>query len=300
MQGNRPQTVEKLHPGLRRVLAGNPSAMTWWGTNTYIVGTGRVAVIDPGPADPAHLRQILAALEPGETVSHILVTHSHLDHSPLAAPLSRETGAPVLGYGDSRAGRSVVMRALADTGLAAGGEGVDRDFRPDRTLRDGQLIAGDDWALRAIWTPGHMGNHLSFQWRDVVFTGDHVMGWASTLVSPPDGDIGDFMASCRRLAGLGARVFHAGHGAPISAPQERLAWLVAHRQQRAAAVLATLGDTPLDVETICARVYTDISPDLRAAAQRNVFAQLVDLVQNSKVSADGDLGVSAKFRRTRA
>jgi glyoxylase-like metal-dependent hydrolase (beta-lactamase superfamily II) len=297
MHGKRPQTVEKLQDGLLRVLAGNASAMTCWGTNTYIVGTGRVAVIDPGPADPAHLRQIMAALAPGQSISHILVTHSHLDHSPLAGPLSRETGAPVLAYGDSRAGRSPVMRALAASGLAGGGEGIQHDFRPDQTLADGDLVSGDGWTLQALWTPGHMGNHLSFRWKDAVFTGDHVMGWASSMVSPPDGDLGDYMASCRRLAGLGARVFYPGHGGPISDPRERLNWLVAHRQTRAAAILAALDDTPVSVKTICARVYTDIPAAMQAAARRNVFAQLVEFALKSEIHVVGDLGYSAKFRR---
>ena len=195
--------------------------MTYWGTNTYVVGEGRVAVIDPGPADPAHLQAILDGLSKGEEVSHILVTHAHLDHSPLARPLSEATGAPVLAYGDALAGRSDVMAALVADGLTSGGEGVDAGFTPDETLTDGDMIQGDGWQLEALWTPGHFANHLCFALGDAVFTADHVMGWASSLVSPPDGDLTAFMASCRTLA---------ARSGPRLLPRP---WRPSHRSRRA-------------------------------------------------------------------
>ncbi len=295
MTDERPKTTQKLREGLRRVLAPNPSPMTHWGTNTYILGEGRVAVIDPGPADRAHLDAILGALAPGETISHILVTHSHLDHSPLARPLADATGAPVLAFGDSAAGRSAVMRDLARAGLAGGGEGVDREFAPDETLADGDVLAGSGWQIEAIWTPGHMGNHLCFGWEDTVFTGDHVMGWASTMVSPPDGDLGDFMRSTRRLAGLGAAVFYPAHGAPIEAPHERANWLIDHRLSREAEILRALENGPAGVSALTRAIYRDLPDALLGAAARNVFAHLVDLRERGRVETRADLGLEAVF-----
>lgn len=290
-----PGRTDMLAPGLRRVLAPNASPMTFRGTNTYLLGTSALAVIDPGPDDPAHLRAILDALGPGQSISHILVTHAHLDHSPLAAPLARATGAPILAYGDASAGRSAVMRDLAATGLAGGGEGVDAGFTPDAILADGDLVQGDGWTLSALWTPGHFGNHMCFAWEDTVFTGDLVMGWASSLVSPPDGDLTDFMASCRKLQRLEARVLHSGHGAPIQNPAARLDWLISHRQSREAAILEELRKSPQDTATLTGRIYTDTPPALLPAARRNVLAHLVDLTVRGIAAPEGHLSETARF-----
>ncbi|MWD29262.1 MBL fold metallo-hydrolase [Aquicoccus sp. SCR17] len=292
-----PGRPERLAPGLRRVLAPNASPMTFRGTNSYILGEGEVAVIDPGPADPAHLEALLAALAPGERVTHILVTHAHLDHSPLARPLSERTGAPVLAHGDAGAGRSEVMEALARSGMAGGGEGVDAAFAPDERLADGTVVAGRDWQVEALHTPGHFGNHLSFAWGDAVFTGDLVMGWASSLVSPPDGDLTDFMASCERLAARDWRVFHPGHGAPVEAPAGRLAWLLEHRRGREAQILSALGSEPRDSTELAALIYTDTDPALLPAASRNVFAHLVDLAGRGLALPEGPIAATARFRR---
>lgn len=288
--------AERLGPSLRRVLAPNPSPMTFRGTNTYLLGTQEIAVIDPGPDHEAHLAAILHALEPGQRITHICVTHSHMDHSPLARRLSAETGAPVLGFGPSGSGRSAIMAQLAATGLADAGEGIDPDFMPDRTLRDGEIVAGKEWALTAIWTPGHLGNHLSFAWEETVFTGDLVMGWASSLVSPPDGDLTDFMASCRRLRELDAQVFHAGHGAPISDPMARLDWLIDHRLSREAAILEALHEAPATTADLARAIYTDTPAQLIPAAQRNILAHLVDLYTKSRVEPIGDLTENAQFQ----
>ncbi len=169
--------AEPLGPGLRRILAPNPSPMTYRGTNTYLLGTRDLAVIDPGPDHPAHLSAILASVESGQRITHILVTHSHLDHSPLAPVLAAQTGAPVLAHGDASTGRSAVMQDLAEAGLTQGGEGVDRTFRPDIVLAGQDVIDGHGWQLTAHWTPGHFGNHMSFATENIVFTGDLVMGW---------------------------------------------------------------------------------------------------------------------------
>ena len=289
--------AQELEPGLRRILAPNPSPMTYWGTNTYLLGTKGLAVIDPGPASEAHLSAILNAVGPGQRISHILVTHAHIDHSPLAAPLAQATGAPVLAFGDAGAGRSAVMQQLAAEGLAGGGEGVDADFAPDQTLAEGDVVTGDGWDVTTLHTPGHFGNHVSFAWGDALFCGDHVMGWASSLVSPPDGDLTDFMASCAKLQARRWRVFHSGHGLPITDPNARLDWLVAHRLARAAAILEALADGPATAEALARRIYTDTPSALLPAATRNVFAHLVDMARKNQAAPDGPLSADARFKR---
>jgi glyoxylase-like metal-dependent hydrolase (beta-lactamase superfamily II) len=290
-----PGRPEALGPGLRRLLAPNPSPMTLHGTNTYLLGTTDLAVIDPGPDDPQHLAAILDALRPGQRITHIFVTHAHLDHSPLARRLSQESGAPVLGYGDARAGRSEIMRSLVKEGLLGGGEGVDHGFVPDIALEDDAIVGGAGWQLRCLWTPGHFGNHLSFAFEDVVFSGDLVMGWASSLVSPPDGDLTDFMASCRRLRAVSAKVLHAGHGAPIVEPRARIDWLISHRLGREAMIRKALADGPANAAELTARIYTDTPQALRPAAERNVLAHLIDLCARRIARADGPLQATARF-----
>lgn len=291
-----PGQAVALAPGLRRIVAPNPSPMTYRGTNTYLLGDRDVAVIDPGPLNEAHLDAILNALAPDQRISHILVTHSHLDHSPLAAPLSRSTGAPVLAFGGPQAGRSAVMTQLAQQGLAGGGEGIDSGFRPDQEVSDGQMIKGDGWTLEVIHTPGHLGNHIALAWGDVCFTADHVMGWASSLVSPPDGDLTDFMTACYRLRARQWSVFHPGHGAPVTDPAARLDWLIDHRLGREAQILSALDDTPATAQDLARRIYTETPEALLPAAERNVFAHLVDPTGKSRVAPTGDLSATARFR----
>ncbi len=302
--------AQTLAPGLRCILAPNASPMTWHGTNTYIVGQGRVALIDPGPDIPAHLAAILAATR-GEKIEAILVTHSHTDHSALAAALAKISGAPVLAYGDSQSGRSQVMRDLARRDVTAGsliggGEGVDTEFAPQQILRDGEVIHGPDWSLTALWTPGHMANHLCFAWMDVLFSGDHVMGWASSLVSPPDGDLSQFMASCARLEQRNDRIYYAGHGAPVTDPAGRIKWLISHRKMRESQILARLGDekstapakhTKHTARSLSAQIYTDTPAALLVAAERNVFAHLIDLAGRGLVATDEPLSLNSKFSR---
>ncbi|QFT73034.1 MBL fold metallo-hydrolase [Ruegeria sp. THAF33] len=290
---------EELHPGLRRILAPNPSPMTYCGTNTYLLGERDIAVIDPGPASEAHLGAILDSLAPGQRISHIIVTHTHVDHSPLAAPLAARTGATIYAYGGPEAGRSAVMTDLAAQGLTGGGEGIDTTFRPDVEVADGETINGDGWQLEVIHTPGHLGNHIALAWQNICFTADHVMGWASSLVSPPDGDLTDFMTACHRLRARDWSVFHAGHGAPITSPAERLDWLIAHRQTREAQILSALEEKDGTARHLAERIYTDTPAALLPAAERNVFAHLVDLTGKKKVGPIGPLSVSSVFRRVR-
>lgn len=289
--------MKDLEPGVRRLVAPNPSALTHRGTCSYVLGRGEVAVLDPGPADPGHLRALLDHLAPGERVAAILVSHAHLDHSEAARPLADLTGAPVFAFGDAAAGRSAPMRALAEAGLAGGGEGVDAGFRPDETLSDGETLAMGDWSVTALHTPGHFGNHLCFAMGDVVFTADVVMGWSTTLISPPDGDLQAYFAALDRLAGQGARVFYPGHGDPVPDPAARLAALAAHRQARTAQILAALDAGPATLPTLTARVYAETPAALHRAASRNLFAHLVALVAQGRVVADPGLAVTAVFAR---
>lgn len=292
-----PAPPRQVGEGLRCVLAPNPSPMTGPGTNTWIVGEGLVAVIDPGPALPAHLRAILAALAPGERISHIVVTHAHLDHCGLARPLAEATGAPVLAFGDAQAGRSERMRQRSADGLQPGGEGVDAGFAPDIALADGERIEGVGWALEALHTPGHFGNHLNFLWQGGAFSGDHVMGWASTLISPPDGDLADYMTSLDRLAAARPKRLFSGHGAVIENPARRIAELAAHRRARSAQILAELQAKPCGIATLVARLYGDTPAALHPAAARNVLAHLIDLADNNLVAPIFDVAGEKHYQR---
>lgn len=284
-----------LAPGLRRIVAPNPSPMTYRGTNTYLVGTDDIAVIDPGPDLANHLDAILTALKPGQSISTIIVTHTHVDHSPLARKLAAATGAPVLAFGDAQSGRSTAMQALAQAGMTGGGEGIDTGFRPDKTVAEGDMITGSSWQLEVIHTPGHLGNHIALAMGDACFTADHVMGWASSLVSPPDGDLTDFMASCRKLRARDWQVFHPGHGAPVANPAERLDWLITHRLARESAILDGLQGGPATARTLAEQIYTETPPALLGAAERNVFAHLIDLTERNIVAPQGTLSAGAKF-----
>ncbi|QBX99538.1 MBL fold metallo-hydrolase [Rhodophyticola sp. CCM32] len=288
--------LTQMEPGLRRILAPNPSPMTEQGTNTYLLGQTDLAVIDPGPAIDAHLDAILAAVGPSQRITAILVTHSHLDHSPLARPLALATGAPVLAAGPSDWGRSATMQTLARTGLIGGGEGVDDSFAPDRRLTDGEVVTGAGWQIETLTTPGHMANHLSFVWKGALFSGDLVMGWSSSLISPPDGDMTAFYASLNGLLARHDRIYYPGHGAPVHDPQTRCAELVAHRRTRETAILDALKTAPADTAGLAERIYTDTPPALLPMAERNILAHLIDLEERNLITTDGDLSASARFR----
>lgn len=286
----------QLAPGLRRLTAPNPSPMTLDGTNSFLIGQTDLAVIDPGPLSDVHLQAILTEVGPGQRISHILVTHSHRDHSPLARVLSRATGAPVLAAGPSDWGRRPVMQTLADAGLIGGGEGVEDGFAPDRQLADGEVISADGWQIEALYTPGHMANHLSFAWGGALFSGDLVMGWSTSLISPPDGDLTAFRTSLQRLMSRSDRIYYPAHGDAVTDPQARLAELMAHRDGREAQILAALADGPATPQALTARIYTELAPALRPVAERNVLAHLIDLTERNVAFSVAEMSASCEFR----
>lgn len=279
---------------LLRILAPNPSPLTGPGTNTFLLGRDRIAVIDPGPDDPGHLAAIVEAGR--GRISHILVTHAHRDHSAGAPALSRMTGAPVLAFGDALSGRSPMMHRLAAGGATGGGEGLDMGFAPDTALRDGDVVEGPDWRLTVLHTPGHSGGHLSFLWNDRIFCGDVVMGWSSTIISPPDGDLSDYLRTLDRLSQCQPSRLLPAHGDPIKDPARRLSDLAGHRRQRTAQILSALRDGPSDAATLASRIY-DIAPALLPAASRNVLAHLLALSELGAVVRLGDLHPLCEFSR---
>ena len=272
--------VAEVAPGVRRILCGNPGPFTFRGTNTWIIGGGgSLAVLDPGPEDAAHLAAILRATA-GERISHILVSHTHRDHSPGMAALQRATGAPSFGFGPHL------------TPPDQGGEGGDHTFRPDVTLADGAAVEGDDWRLRAIHTPGHCANHLCFALEDsgVLFSADHVMSWSTTVVSPPDGDMAAYMASLARLAARDDRLFLPGHGPPLPAPAPFMAALAAHRREREAMVLDALrAARRATARELVGAVYGPaLDERLVPAAARSLLAHLIKLGAEGAARREGE------------
>jgi hydroxyacylglutathione hydrolase len=295
--------AEQVAPGVRRITCRNPSAMTFTGTRSYLVGRGDLALIDPGPDNREHLAAIAAALAPGERIAHILVTHSHVDHSPGARAVAGATGAPVHAFGPHGAGLSETMHRLkADRVALGGGEGGDIEFRPDHAMTEGETVgvgAGSSgWALTALYTPGHLSNHicLALDGTGILFTGDTVMGWATTLVSPPEGDMAAFMATLRRLAGRKEdRLYLPGHGHPVTDPAAMLSFQIAHREERVAQILAGLAAGPADAGQLAQAIYTDVDPVLLPAARRNVLATLIGLLDEGRVAVRGALSALAVF-----
>lgn len=282
--------------GLERLRAANPSPMTGTGTNTYLLRAGEeMAVIDPGPDLAPHLAAILARTGSAH-LSMILVTHAHLDHSALARSLAEATGAPVLAFGPAGSGRSALMQGLEAQGLTGGGEGIDRSFAPDRLLADGEILPFGTGHIEAIHTPGHMGGHLSFAWGGRLFSGDHAMGWASSLVSPPEGDMGAYMRALERLLARDWQEMLPGHGEAVAPVAPRLAALLEHRREREASVRAALRDGPATAKELTARIYADTPAALLPAAERNVLAHLIDLVSRNEIATEPPLTAASRFQ----
>jgi len=265
-------------PLVRRLLAHNPSAFSYTGTGTFVVGHGTVAVIDPGPDDPDHVAALIAALA-GETVSHIVVTHTHRDHSPAAPALKAATGAQIVGC---------APLVLVDDGPRAEA-GFDDTYVPDSEMADGDSITGPGWTLTAVATPGHTSNHLCFALpqEKALFTGDHVMGWSTTVVSPPDGDMADYVASLRKLLDRDDAVYHPTHGEPVTEPQRFVRGLITHRKQRENQIIKLLGDGTAAIPAMVAVMYAMVDKRLHPAAERSVLAHMIDLQAQGRVTPGG-------------
>ncbi|MFL2810592.1 MAG: MBL fold metallo-hydrolase [Paracoccaceae bacterium] len=275
-----PGKVEQLKENIQRIIAPNASPMTFTGTNTYLVGKEKLAVIDPGPKDLLHLHSILSAVKANQKITHILITHSHIDHSPLSKLLKKKTGAKIYAFGNSFSGKSPIMQRLTDQGDLGGGEGLDLDFEPDILIKDNENICNNEWSFEVIHTPGHLGNHVCFglNEQNILFSADHVMGWATSLVSPPDGDLTQFMKSLKKLLKKDQyNKFFPGHGDIISNPKEIIDYIIGHRKMRESQILDELKDLSLTATKLTKAIYTDVDQSLIPAAARNVFAHLIDL-----------------------
>lgn len=272
--------AEQCEPLVRRVLAPNPSPYTYTGTQTYLVGAGPdVAVIDPGPADPAHIDAIVAAV--GEArIAAIMCTHTHRDHSPAARPLADRTGAAIVGCAP----------LAIDSDLPRSDESFDHAYAPDRVMEDGEAMTGTGWTLRALATPGHVSNHLCFALEEsgALFTGDHVMAWSTSVVVPPDGDMGDYMASLDRLYQRDDRVYYPAHGPAVDKPRQLVRGMIGHRRQREAQILRLLGEGPRAAHQFIPAMYKGLDPRLNGAAEMSVTAHLIDLERRGLASRRGN------------
>lgn len=280
MTENRPDRIEELHPLVRRVLADNPSPFTYWGTQTYVVGNDRgVAIVDPGPDLDTHIDAIVEAIGDIPVVA-LVCTHTHRDHSPATRPLKQRLGAPIIGC---------APLALDDSGPRADAA-FDTDYRPDRVLGDGEHLAGDGWRLEAVATPGHTSNHLCYALPEAnaLFTGDHVMGWSTTVVSPPDGDMADYMASLDRLMQRDDAIYYPAHGDPIEQPQRFVRGLAGHRKHREGQILRLLDDGDRAIPDMVRKMYVGVDPRLHPAAGRSVLAHLIDMETRGLVSRAGE------------
>ena len=287
-----PGVSDEVVPGVRRVLCNNPSPFTFSGTVSYIVGRGNVAIVDPGPDDEAHANALLDAVR-GETVTHILVTHTHRDHSPNAARIKAATGATIYAEGPHRNSRAIYASETRSSE-----SGGDWDFRPDVMLRDGELVKGDGWTLEAIATPGHTANHMAFAWPDrkLMFIGDHVMGWSTSIVAPPDGSMVDYVESLEKLTRRDEQLYFSGHGPEIPDAVRFVKFLIRHRKAREASILHRLAKGEADIPTIVRASYIGIDPRLMGAAGYSVLAHLEDLVARDIVATDGDPTIGGTYR----
>lgn len=287
-----PDTVDEVMPGVRRIMANNPGPFTFKGTMSYIIGRGKVAIVDPGPADDAHIAALLDAVR-NETVTHIFVTHTHRDHSPAVPAIKAATGATVYAEGPHRAARP--LNTGEQKRLDASG---DLDFRPDVRLKDGEIVEGDGWSVEAITTPGHCANHMTYALRgtDTMFAGDHVMAWATTIVAPPDGAMVDYMASLAKLAKRPEQFYLPGHGPAIREATRFVNYLILHRRAREDSILHRLGKGATDIPSIVRASYIGIDPRLIGAAGMSVLAHLEDLVTRGLVETDGVPSIDGVYR----
>ena len=269
--------LEELEPGIARMLAHNPSAFTYHGTQSYLIGTDQVAVIDPGPDLPEHVDALVAAIA-GRPVAAIMCTHTHRDHSPAARPLAQRTGASIIGC---------APLALETVGPRADAS-FDGDYAPDRVMDDGELLEIDGETVAAVATPGHTSNHLCFSYRGALFSGDHVMGWSTTVVVPPDGDMAAYMASLDKLRRRDDRIYYPAHGPAVTNPQPYVRHLVGHRMQREKQILTLVRERQRPIPDIVASAYPALDPRLTVAAGGSVYAHLLDLERRGLVQRQED------------
>jgi glyoxylase-like metal-dependent hydrolase (beta-lactamase superfamily II) len=284
--------VEEVAPGVRRLLCDNPGPFTWKGTVSYILGRGNVAIVDPGPDDPRHVQALLDAVR-GETVTHILVTHTHRDHSPGAAAVTAAPGAPTLAEGPHRAARALNLGEVPRMEAAN-----DLDFRPDQILADGDTVEAGGFVVEAITTPGHTANHMAFALRDtgILLSGDHVMAWATSVVAPPDGAMSDYMASLHKLATRDETIYLPGHGGAVRDARSFVVEYIRHREGREASILGRLRKGAADIPTLVRAIYIGLDPRLAGAAGLSVMAHLVDLVARGVVATEGAPSVAGTYR----
>ena len=277
--------ADRLSPLVRRVVAENPGPFTFTGSGTYIVGRGTVAIIDPGPAIKDHVDAVMRAVV-GETVSHILVTHTHLDHSGAVAMLQEQCGAKTYGFGPHGSGRAKSIEGMDEVALE---EGADHVFTPDVRLQDMDQIAGPGWTLEAVHTPGHCSNHLCYALieEQALFSGDHVMGWSTTVVAPPDGDMRTYMQSLDKLLMRADKTYYPTHGAPIPEPMPFVDALIAHRHERERQILDALKPGPARIAEMVPVIYADVPKFLYPAAGLSVLAHLIDMAERGLVTSDG-------------
>ena len=287
-----PDQAKEVAPRVRAVAANNPGPFTFKGTVSYIIGRGKVAILDPGPDDDAHVAALLDAVR-GETVTHIFVTHTHRDHSPAVPKVRAATGAKVFAQGPHRLARPLHTGETRRLDASA-----DMDFRPDVALKDGEVVSGDGWTLQALTTPGHTANHMAFAFKedDLIFSGDHVMGWSTTIVAPPDGAMSDYMASLDKLAARGEETYLPGHGNPVRNAPKYVQHLIAHRKGREASILHRLGKGATDIPTIVMAVYIGLDPRLVGAAGLSTLAHLEDLVARGVVATEGAPSITGTYR----
>lgn len=282
--------VDQAAPRIRRVIAENPSPFTLYGTGTYILGSGNVAVIDPGPADPQHIQAILDGTR-GETISHILVTHTHTDHSPGCALLKKKVDAPTYAYGPHGAGK-------LEEGVPVE-EGGDMDFVPDELIRHGDVIEGGDWSVECVYTPGHTSNHMCFQLREekALFTGDHVMGWSTSIISPPDGDMAAYMASLELLLERDDEAYWPTHGPRIDYPKELVRSFIEHRHEREAQIRKCIDKGVHTIRDMVPMMYTGTPEFMYPAAARSVLAAVEYMVQKGELTSDGPVSLDSSYHR---
>jgi glyoxylase-like metal-dependent hydrolase (beta-lactamase superfamily II) len=286
-----PDTVDEVVPGVRRVLANNPSPFTFKGTLSYIIGRGQVAIVDPGPLDEAHIKALLDAVR-GETVTHIFVTHTHRDHSPAVPAIKAATGALVLAEGPHRAARPLNVGEAPRLDASN-----DTDFRPDRALADGEVVTGKGFSIEAVTTPGHTANHMAFAFKEanLLFSGDHVMAWSTPVVAPPDGAMSDYMASLQKLARRSEAIYLPGHGGMVREAPSFVQHYIRHRQGREASILHRLAKGEADIPTIVRAIYIGLDPRLLKAAGLSVLAHLEDLVTRGVVKTDGQPSIEGRY-----